>query len=469
MFKYLKIVEQIQDKIHNNIYREGEKLPSIREICNIYSCSHMTAVSSFSELEKRKLVKSVERSGHFVLKRKAKIEPVSNISYADSNVSNLVSQLLLTESDPRILPLGTNVKFENYFPLKKALSLVPIKSDMFTKLYAKYSYPPGPYDLRAQVAKRLQWRDIKVLPDDMIITQGVTEGTYLSLKAITHPGDTVVISSPCFFGIINILEQLKLKVIEVPSCIENGINVSAIATVLENEEIAAGVFQSNYENPLGCISSNQTKQELVELFKSKGVYIVEDDTNGELDHQNELLSNLKTYDIDNSVVFSAGSFSKTIGPGFRVGWLVPCKNHLSKVSKIKLSTSFSGIGINEKIIELFLDEGNLYKKHLIKLRSIFQENMKEVYSSILKYKPKACKVFLPQGGFCIWLEFPPSFDAFILYKQLILEIIAITPGHIFSTKSLYTNCIRINCGIRPSSKVIDAIQLIFIKAQEQLK
>ncbi|MCO4783329.1 MAG: PLP-dependent aminotransferase family protein [Candidatus Cloacimonetes bacterium] len=470
MFKYQKISEQISKEINNSIYKVGEKLPSIRDVCTIYSCSHMTAVSAFSDLERKGYIQSQERSGHYVLNTKTNIDQITDliVSYADSNVSNLVSQLLETENDPDILPLGTNVKFENYFPIKKALNLIPLKSDAFLSLYTKYSYPPGSKVLRSQIAKRLHWRDVDVSPKEMIITHGVTEGTYLALKVLTNPGDKVVISSPCFFGILNILEQLKLRVVEVPSCHINGVNLSVVEKVLDEEDIKVGVFQTNFENPKGCLTSNEDKQVLVEMFAKRNAFIVEDDINGELSHSSKLMSNLKSYDKTKDVVFSAGSFSKTMGPGFRVGWLIPCKKYYQKVIKAKLSTSFSGIRINEKILELFLTEGTMYNKQLKQITTSFQENVLSIRSMILNNMFEGCIVSNPQGGFCLWIEFPKKIDSFILYKQLLKEKIAITPGHIFSTKKLYENCIRLNCAIKADRRVENAIQLIFEIAKRQI-
>lgn len=447
--KYLTIAAHIADAIQQGIYKAGHKVPSTRTICRQHHCSHMTAVHALLHLSGKGLIEARPRSGYFVcddqtLAMITKKNLSTRPQVVVPDLSNLLEHLLSTENDPKFLPLGTAVRLRSLFPLKKILNSMP-KQDRIFGLNAAYAFPPGSYALREQIARRLYLRGFKVTADDLILTLGATEATSLALRAITRPGDCVVASSPCFFGTLSMLQQLQLKIVEVPSFPHQGIDIDAVEKVLNRYPIKAGVFQPNFENPLGCLTPDASKKRLVRLFSERGIPLVEDDAYGELGYQGAPLSSLGNFDTKRQTIFSCGTFAKTLGPGFRTGWLVPPKEFLTTVSRLKLATTFSGSPMNEKLIEVFLRDHD-YERHLHKISSEYLQGTQQVASWVAEFFPATTKLSNPLGGFSLWVELPSHIDSFQLYRQLIPYGIAISPGHIFSSAANYTNYMRLNCG-----------------------
>lgn len=469
--KFIKIANLISDSILNKTYTTGERLPSVRELCDKFNCSHMTAVNVYIELERRDLIETRPRSGHYVKDNQNSKTPLEKLNKSKENLenlsySNLLAHLLETESAPQILPLGTAVRLESYLPLKKVINSVSLRQSSFMNLNGKYAYPPGEEGLRTEIAKRLQLRENNVSAADIVTTFGATEALFLSLKLLTRPGDKVIVQVPCFFGTHNIINQLDLKIIEVHEK-DNKINIKRIQSLLKkNPDIKAGIFQVNYNNPTGLVLSNEEKRKLFNLFSQYSIPLVEDDTYGELSHQGKSLTNLKSYDLNNELVFSCSSFSKTIGPGFRVGWAVVPKKYFNEYKRLKLATTFSGVIIHEKMIENFLKDGHHYDRHLKKLNKSFEQNIEQIASYIDTHLRGIVSIHKPKGGFCLWLQLPKKVDSFELYRELIKKDVAVSPGHIFSSNKTYKNYIRINCGISPDKKVEKAI--ILIKSQLEL-
>lgn len=468
MVKRTVIVEQIENDIYNRVYQAGEQLPSVRELCKKYGCSHMTAFNALLDLASNGLIEGRERAGYFVLGLEQDDLSQDYIrGVEEPNIANILTHLIETESHDNIHPLGTAARMEMLLPMKQILESAKVKEQFFRNSFSAYSYAPGDIELRRQISKRLNWREIKSLPEELIITNGATEAMFLSLRALTSPGDSVIISTPCFFGTINMLEQLKLRVIEVPSITGVGVDVASIKRMLaRNPEIKAGVFQVNYDNPTGDSLSESDRKELVKIFKEYGIFIVEDDTYGELSHDGDILSNLKKYDKGSEVVFSCGSFSKTLGPGFRVGWISPPTKFIEKLKRLRLGTTFSGVTVSEKLLSQYLKKKGRYEKHLVNLNATFKENVNSIRELCEEYLPEGTIISRPRGGFCLWVKFDKKLDSFLLYKNLIKKNIAISPGIIFSSKHLFPNYIRINCGVELNEKVEKSIKVIGVEAKK---
>jgi DNA-binding transcriptional MocR family regulator len=466
MIRKSHLIEQIKSDIENRILIAGDRMPSVRELCKKYGCSHMTAYNALLDLVAEGIIENRPRSGHYVNNI---VNQDDGHIYQEPNISNLLSHLIETESHEDIHPLGTAAKLDMLLPIRELLEAIPYRSkeNFYRKNLSTYSYPPGDIDLRRNISKHLSNRNIKRLAEEIILTNGATESLYLSLRLLTSPGDTVIISAPCFFGTINILEQLQLKVIEIPSIRNRGIDIHSIKnTIQNNKNIKVGIFQTNFDSPTGELTNDKTKEELVKFFKSKSLYLIEDDTYGDLCFSNNNLSNLKSFDTDNSTVFSCSSFSKTLGTGLRVGWVIPPSKFIELIKKQKLASSYSGNTFNEKMIKNYLKTQRSYQRHLKNLTKTLKSNIDFVRELCQEYMPEGTYISNPLGGYCLWLEFPEKLDSFVLYKRLIKNNIAVSPGLIFSTKNDYKNCIRINCAIEIDERMKRSIRTIGKLAKE---
>src|SRR5690606_27115125 len=186
----------------------------------------------------------------------------------------------------------------------------------------RYTISPGRPELRLQVARRLFKSGVNVIPDEVITTMGATESLLLALQATTAPGDIVAVEMPSFFGILKLVSELGLRVVEVPVRSDDGMDLDALEKVLKNHQVKACIVQPNFQNPVGCRMSDENKKRLVQMGHESNFALIEDDLYGDLYHSGTRPTALKAYDHDGGVIH-CGGVSKSISPGLRVGWILP--------------------------------------------------------------------------------------------------------------------------------------------------
>lgn len=459
---YLEIASVMALEIEKGVYREGEKILSLRALARRFNCTVETALKAYVELEKKGLLFAKARSGFVVAKKMNSIElKLEAINLENLRAHEVLGHLLKIEGKREVIGFGTALRTPHLFPLKKIYSQVTGANKVFQELDSHYSYPPGPEGLRLQIAKRLSARGMSATKEQILICAGATEAIFLSLLLTTKTGDNVLVHSPCFFGSLNSMAALGLNVFEVM-----GEDLNEIEKIIKKENIKVLIVQANFQQSTGTSFSEKLKKGLVEICAHHNVKIIEDDAYGELNHTGNLISNLRKHD-KNNIVFSCGTFSKTLGPGLRLGWIYADDKLIEELVVLKLATTYSSSAHTEKAVELFL-KNNSYQRHLSRMNRILAGNIKIIRSSLVKSLPDFVKISNPKGGFSLWINFDSRLDSFELYKKLMKENIAVSPGHIFTTGKKYRNEIRINCGLEMTKEVKRALQRMIDIINEML-
>lgn len=448
---YKIIAKEVSEEIRRGNFSIGQKITSLRDIAKKYHCTVETALKAYIELEKEGLITSRPRSGFVVVKAfKNQSKALAKVEASLLAPRDVLRHLLEMEGKSEIVGLGTALRTPKLFPLKSIFSEVGGRKNSFHELDSHYSYPPGDEGLRSEIAKRLRLRGMSADVDNILICQGATEALFLSLMLKTKAGDEVVIHAPCFFGTLNCIETLSLNVTEF-----EGENLRTLETIFKMKRPKVFIIQCNFQQKTGLCVSEAFKKSLVKICSKYNVTIIEDDAYGELGHSGEFVSNLKKYD-SKDIVLSCGTFSKTLGPGLRVGWIFSSSKNVNELIPLKLATTYSASAHTERAVELFL-KNKSYSRHLRKINSVLAKNISTVSKILEKNLPSSVHISRPKGGFSLWLNLGEQIDSFVLYKKLMSENIAISPGFIFSRQSKYQHHIRINCGLELTSEVKRAI------------
>jgi DNA-binding transcriptional MocR family regulator len=322
------------------------------------------------------------------------------------------------------------------------------------KLSNRYDLPQGNPELRRQIARRsIDWGG-NVVPDEIVVTFGCTEALNLCLRAVTREGDTVAVESPVYFGFLQILESLNLRALEVPTHPREGISIPGLSSAIRKHSVAAVFLSANFQNPLGACMSEANKKTVVEMLAERNIPLLEDDVYGDLYFEGSRPRALKAYDRGENVLLCS-SFSKTISPGFRIGWTLPGK-HLDRVRRLKLSSTISTATLPQMAIAELLASGG-YDHYLRRVRKAYAAQVQMMTQAVKRYFPPQTSVTRPSGGTVLWVEFPPGIDAIGLYRKALEKNISIVPGPLFSPKRQYANCIRLNCGNPWSEKTEEAM------------
>jgi DNA-binding transcriptional MocR family regulator len=301
--------------------------------------------------------------------------------------------------------------------------------------------PPGCEALRIQIAQRLVAAGCNLTPADIVTTSGCQEAFMLSLRAVCRPGDTVAIESPLYFGLLQILESLDLRALEIPTHPRDGMSLSALKFAVEHNPIHACLVLPNFNNPLGSCMPDERKQELVEFLEQHEIPLIEGEESGELYFGGSRPSLCKAYDRK-GLVLSCASFSTTLYPGHRVGWVVPGKFRAT-IEWLKFTTNIAAGTLPQLAIAQFLASGG-YDHHLRSIRRIYASYVAQMSQAVMRYFPSGTRVTRPKGAYVLWVQLPEYADSLELYKQALKAGITLAPGYIFSATHQYRNFIRLN-------------------------
>jgi DNA-binding transcriptional MocR family regulator len=267
------------------------------------------------------------------------------------------------------------------------------------------------------------------------------EALVMCLKATTKPGDTVAIENPTYFGIFQVIESLGLKALPVTTDPQYGIDPDHLAVILNKFPVKACVFVTNFGNPLGFCMPDEKKKDLVQLLTRHRIPLIEDDIYGELYFGRHRPKTCKSFDKEGWVLYCS-SLSKSLAPGYRIGWTLPGR-FTQAVIHTKMMHTVSGPTLTQLAIAHFLSIGR-YDYHLRKLRKALHTQCLRYLQGILQYFPAGTKVSRPQGGFVLWIELDRQINAYKLYREALKHDISIGPGQLFSAQGQFGNCLRLS-------------------------
>lgn len=459
---YEQIANRLQEFIANGTLKPGDRLPSVRKLKQQFSVSLSTVLEAYRLLEDRGLITARPQSGYYVkqtaLQRNlepSRTEPPTQICEIDTS---LAYKLLSETLNPKIIQLGAALPVIERFPIAQLNRLMGKVLREHSIMAHSYNIPLGCQSLRAELSKRMLDTGCSIYPDQMVITNGALEAVYLSLQAVTQPGDTVAIESPTYFSALETMKALRLKALPLPTHPREGISLLHFENALKNKQVQACFLVSNFSNPLGSCMDDRKKTQLIELLNRYQTPLIEDDVYGDLCFENPRPKAIKAFDTEDRVLYCS-SVSKTLSPGLRVGWCAGGRYHL-RVSQMKSVTNQTTAIAPQLTVAAFLANGG-YDRHLRQLRRVYQDQMHRMLQAISDYFPAETCVSQPQGGHVLWLELPDGFDSLKLYDCALQQGISIAPGPMFSASGqCYRNCFRLNTAVIWSDAVEQAMQTL---------
>jgi len=460
---YEQVATQLVHAIDSGALAVGSRAPSVRSLSAQLKVSISTVIAAYRVLEDRGRLQARPQSGFYVraLRRENVAEPAmsrppetaSAVTVADLRL------LLLTEfGEPRIIALGASNGAVSDWSTKAVHSLMNSISRSQPLLSAAYAPPAGMPSLRRQVARWYVRAGCALSPDDVVITCGALEAIHLSLRAVTVPGDTIALESPTYWGILQTIEMLGLKALEIPTHPRTGPSLDALEVVLGQNMVKAVVLIPTVHNPLGSIMPEENRSLLVAMIRKANVALIEDDIYADLGYAPVRPRACRSYDgaaSANSNVMVCGGFSKTIAPSLRIGWCIPGK-WMKEVARMKASMNIAAPTLPQLALAQFMENGS-YERHLRKVSAIYRRQVDRMSELLAEHFPAETRITRPQGGFLLWAELPAPIDSVDLHHRAIQSGISICPGVVFSATGKYRNCVRINCGLLWTPQVEQAI------------
>lgn len=443
---YEQVAARLISAIESGTLRPGDRMPSIRKLARQQRCSVSTVLQAYLHLESLGLVEVRPQSGHYVKYRPHAMpaEPegaTSTTACCIPRTGELVLRVLEGCRNPRMVALGSGAVSADLLPTRRLMRLIAAVARVHADRCVSYEASAGAKELRHLLARRsVEW-GCALDPDEIIVTSGAMEALELCLKVTTRPGDAVAVETPTVYWLLQVLESMGLRVVEVPTHPRDGIEIEALESAIGEHGVKACLLVPSFSNPLGSCMPDERRRALIEMLEGARVPLIEDDVYGDLHHAGIRPRVAKSFEKEGCVLLCS-SVSKTLAPGLRVGWVAagPWRDrlHLMKGSQSGASATLPQLAIAE-----FLRTGG-YDHHLRGLRRQLARNLERLSALVAQVFPAGTRVGRPAGGMFLWLEMPEKADALELFERAHEKRIVLAPGPIFSATGRFGSSLRLS-------------------------
>lgn len=468
-FLYRQVVDMVDEMIRGGTLRPGDRLPSLRKMSRRLDVSVPTVKQAYVELERQGRVEARPQSGFYVrvqLRNRLKKSACRDCEPVQVRCQSLNARVYDGIHRPGVVPFGIAnpcMAKPAAKSLHRTMKRVMSRAEERALSYAPTMGEPG---LRRQLAFRYLDRGFQLDPDEIIVTNGGQEALSLALQSVAGKGDVIAVESPTYFGLLELIESLGMLALEVDTCPTGGVVLSSLEKALQRHKVAACMFSSILNNPLGSITTEEHRANLVGLLERHGVPLIEDDVYGELIFDGPLPRPAQTFSRKGRVL-TCGSFSKTAAPGYRIGWLVPGR-YAEQAGRLKRCMSCSSGFLQQLTLAEFMATGD-YERHVRSLKPVLRLNAERMAAQVAEQFPEGTLSSSPQGGSVLWLQLPNGVDSVALFEEALEQGISTAPGPIFSTGRRYRNYLRLSFGHPWTDPLEQGLERLAELTRQQLK
>jgi len=320
-----------------------------------------------------------------------------------------------------------------------------------------YHTPDGDYPLREMIARRLARRGITVGADQMVITTGCTQALHGMIKLLAEPGDVVACEAPAYYATLEILGDMGIRVLPIPVRDSHGVDLDMVSTLFERFRPRLFVVCSTLSNPSGATMPNEARHALVQICRKTETHILEDEIYGELSEIDGLRP-IRSYD-DGSSVSYVMSYSKTVAPGMRVGICVPGAN-TDRFALLKCQQDMHSATVCEVAFRKYLEAGHL-DSHLNYLKVLNNRRREIARETIRQHFPEETIVWIPKGGYLLWVELPQHLDIEAAYQLALQKNVAFSRGAAFFTApEARVSAMRLNCSRPTTNELVQGLEIL---------
>lgn len=460
--KYIEVAERIETLIEKKVFKIGDKLLSVRALSKEQGISLSTAFQAYYLLESKGLVEARPQSGYYVRRSPEHVLELPNVSEPPDDaipvsVDDMINSVYVDLNSKNLTNFSMAAPAYSLLPIAKLNKAVTHVLRESPTSCLHYEHIQGNVELRKQIAKQaFNWGG-SPSENDIVVTAGCVEALSLCIKAITKPGDAVALESPTYFALFQVMESNGLKVVEIPTDPITGIDIDYLAQAIPKFDIKACLVVNNFNNPLGSCMPDDRKKYLVDMLAKKEIPLIEDDIYGELYFGKTRPKTCKSFD-KKGLVLHCASFSKSLAPGYRIGWAIPGR-FKERVIRLKRMHTVSTNTLTQAAVADFLSKGR-YELHLRHLRKALHTQCLRYMQAVVEYFPEDIRITRPQGGFTLWVEMNKKINAYKLHKRALKHNIGIAPGQIFSSHGDFENCFRISYGEPWSPKIDEGLKTL---------
>lgn len=393
--------------------------------------------------------------------------------------SSAIRELLKFTQRPEVISFAGGLPASDVFPTARFRDACCKVLEREPHLALQYGATEGYEPLREMIARHIARYGIKAKSENVLVTSGSQQALDLIGKLLINPGDRVLVEAPTYLGALQAFSVYGADYVSVPSD-EDGLRSDLLEKPLRSGPKFMYVLP-NFQNPGGTTLSEGRRHELVLLADRYGIPIIEDDPYGQLRYEGEHLTPLVVLDRENlrrdngysiGNVIYLSTFSKTLAPGLRLGWIVAPPEVIAKLVQLKQgadlhSSTFVQMVAYEVARDNFLDE------HVKLIRRVYRERRDVMFDALTEYFPPEVTWTRPKGGLFLWVTLPQGADAQKLFEAAVRENVAFVPGDCFYAPNGHQEealrHLRLNFSAAPPEQIREGIRRLSIAVKNQLE
>lgn len=441
---YRQLADYLRNLIESGDLRTGDRLPPTRELAAQIGLNRTTISAAYASLEAEGLIKGEVGRGSFVSGLPA--------GAASARVDWSTALTAAAATQPRSSRDGIRIDFTSSRPAAALFPLAEfqaccrrvLESPELPRLLQLGS--PGGYEpLRRHLLDRGVQLGFARPSDSILITNGCQQAIDLLRRALVRPGDKVAVEEPVYPGLRNAFLEASAQLIGIRMTAA-GADFDDLRSAL-NSGAKVVVITPSFHNPTGATIPDYRRAALVEMVRTAGAVLIENDLYSELRYEGEDAPRLKTYDSDAILL---GSFSKIAFPGARVGWIIAPKPLVARATELKQVADLHTDQLSQAFLLEFAKSGAL-ERHRARAVTAGREKLHVVANACARHL-RSCSVSAPEGGMNVWVELPSGMDAVALRGIARKAGVDFLPGRYFSIARPLDQAFRLSfAGLEPDA------------------
>lgn len=361
--------------------------------------------------------------------------------------SSEIRDLMSLATAPNIISFAGGMPGNDLFPLEEMDEIYNNLTDNEKQVALQYGPTSGLPSLLESLSSYLEKKGMPVKENRLMVTTGSLQAIHILARAFIDPGDSVLVENPSFIGALSAFRACQAQLKSVPLT-GDGINISMLADALSTGEALPKFlyYAPNFHNPAGIIYSMEVKQQMIELLRGKNIPVIEDDVYSDIwFHEEDVpnMKNLKAMNPDGVDICFTGSFSKILGPGLRLGWMLVPDAIYRKCELIKQSMDACSSSFSQVIADKFIRSGEIYR-YIARIREEYKNRGEAMISTLEEYLPEYVSFERPRGGFYTWLQLPEGSDSTAILKKAIEKGVVFVTGKTFDPAGIRNNYMRVS-------------------------
>ena len=449
---YLQLQRSLRMLIQKSEWHPGTRLPAVPELALRFQVHRLTVLKALAGLKRTGWVQTVTGRGSFVADhlpeapalRDAEAFPFqgSALTVREDELGTWLGETLGRAQNRELVSFSANFPPADLLP-GEALRRWHVQTMKELGADAWAYAPPG--GLPSYLAAIARWLadEGEPIPDGWGVraVPGAQAGLALVLESLTVPGDRVAVESPGYVGALALIRTLGREAVPVPVD-RNGLNTERLASILQNGDVKLLFTVPTFHNPTGMTFGRTRRERILALTRTHGVPVVEDDTYGDLRFIGTRIPSCRSLANADHVI-QLGSFSKSLAPGLRLGYLIAPNRVLERLGPVQEVHNISVPTLSQAVVGHFLAEGG-FKRHLSRLRKSLRERRDAMLEAIHASFPRDSEITEPKGGMHLWVVLPEDLSSLELNRVALTHGLGFAPGPLFFPDGRGTNCLRLN-------------------------